>query len=337
MGIVRGDATDPDVIRACYEVRTAAHAADDPAGPPLTLRRITGWLAQPDEPTELWLAEGAAADAITGYYHLRLPDRENLELAWVSVWVRPASRRGGIGRALLRHAASRAAAHGRCALRGQTLQGSPGAAFAAEIGAAPGLVDARRVQPLAEIPAGRIAALRAQAERAAAGYSLVSWVGGTPDQYLAGCAEVVNAAADMPHDEGEEPEVWDAARIRELDETRKQRGRHVYSVAAVHDASGELTALTELEVDPDAPQWGNQLLTAVTRPHRGHRLGLLVKAAMLEWLAEAEPQLEWIQTGNAAVNGYMIAINAELGYRQIEPSAQSYEVAVAGLDAVATP
>ena len=36
---------------------------------------------------------------------------------------------------------------------------------------------------------------------------------------------------------------------------------------------------------PEAPSWGFQELTAVTRPHRGHRLGLLVKAAMLEWLA----------------------------------------------------
>jgi RimJ/RimL family protein N-acetyltransferase len=69
----------------------------------------------------------------------------------------------------------------------------------------------------------------------------------------------------------------------------------------------------------------------VTRPHRGHRLGLLVKAAMLEWLAEAEPQLERIVTGNAAVNQHMIAINQQLGYELLEPPGQSYEIAVADL------
>jgi len=69
----------------------------------------------------------------------------------------------------------------------------------------------------------------------------------------------------------------------------------------------------------------------VTRPHRGHRLGLLVKTAMLDWLAEAEPQLERIVTGNAAVNQHMIAINEELGYELLEPLGQSYEVPVADL------
>jgi hypothetical protein len=69
----------------------------------------------------------------------------------------------------------------------------------------------------------------------------------------------------------------------------------------------------------------------VTRQHRGHRLGLLVKTAMLEWLAVAEPRLERIVTGNAAVNQHMIAINEELGYELLEPLAQSYELPVAGL------
>ena len=46
-----------------------------------------------------------------------------------------------------------------------------------------------------------------------------------------------------------------------------------YTVAARHDGSGELEALTEISVDPADPGWGHQLFTAVTRKHRGHRLG----------------------------------------------------------------
>jgi RimJ/RimL family protein N-acetyltransferase len=68
----------------------------------------------------------------------------------------------------------------------------------------------------------------------------------------------------------------------------------------------------------------------VTREHRGHRLGLLVKTAMLEWLAVAESALERIVTGNAAVNRHMIAINEELGYELLGPQTQSYELPVAG-------
>jgi len=56
---------------------------------------------------------------------------------------------------------------------------------------------------------------------------------------------------------------------------------------------------------------------------------------MLEWLAEAEPRLERIVTGNAAANDHMISINEELGYELLRPLEQSQEVVVA--DVLATP
>jgi RimJ/RimL family protein N-acetyltransferase len=182
---------------------------------------------------------------------------------------------------------------------------------------------------LAKLPAGRIASLRAQAAAAAAGYSLARWDGRTPDEYLDRYAEVENAMADAPRDEGFEPMRWDAARVREMDQIRARTGRHVYTLVALDDASGEMAAVTAIETDPDNPQWGHQGLTAVVRKHRGHRLGMLVKAAMIEWLAEAEPRLERIVTGNAAVNHPMIAINEQLGYELLEPLAQLYEISVA--------
>jgi hypothetical protein len=52
---------------------------------------------------------------------------------------------------------------------------------------------------------------------------------------------------------------------------------------------------------------------------------------MLELLASAEPQLEYIETGNAASNEHMIAINEQLAYRVVEPGWRSYEMAVADM------
>jgi hypothetical protein len=69
----------------------------------------------------------------------------------------------------------------------------------------------------------------------------------------------------------------------------------------------------------------------VIRSHRGHRLGLLVKTAMLGLLAAAEPQLEWIATGNAATNKHMIAVNEQLGYKVVEPGWRFYEIPVANM------
>jgi GNAT superfamily N-acetyltransferase len=332
MRIVQGDASDRATTAACFEIVRAAGEVDDPDGPPWSLQRLRGWLQHPTDPTEIWIAVDETTGARQGWCCLRMPERENRDRVNATVEVLPSARRRGIGTALLRHAAGRAEAAGRSVLASEAFEGSAGAAFAARVGARAGLVEARRVQVLGRIPAGRIAQLRSQAAAAAAGYSLVRWDGRTPDEYLARCAEVENAMADAPHDAGQEHEVWDADRYRaQIDDLREARGRHVYTLAALHDASGEMAAVTAVEPDPDSPAWGHQQLTAVIRKHRGHRLGLLVKAAMLDWLAEAEPQLERIVTGNAAVNQHMIAINEQLGYELMEPSAQSWEIAVADL------
>jgi GNAT superfamily N-acetyltransferase len=332
MRIVRADPSDRETTAACFEIVRAADAVDDPDGPPWSLQRLRGWIEYPTDSIEIWMAVDETTGAHHGWCFRRLPERENRDRVNLSVDVLPSSRRRGIGTALLRHAAERAAAAGRSVLASESFQGSSGAAFAARIGATAGLVEARRVLALGQIPAGRITRLREQAARAAAGYSLVSWDGRTPDEYLARCAEVENAMGDAPHDPGEENEVWDADRYREqVDDLREKRGRHVYTLAALHDASGEMAAVTAVEADPDNPEWGHQQLTAVTRKHRGHRLGLLVKTAMLDWLATAEPQLERIVTGNAAVNQHMIAINEQLGYELLEPPTQSHEIPVADL------
>jgi GNAT superfamily N-acetyltransferase len=330
MRIVRGDPSDRATTQACFEAVRAAGETDDPLGPPWSLQRLRGWLEYPTDPAETWICADEATGAVAGWYYLVLPERENRDRAHLYLTVRPSSRRRGIGTALLRHAAERATAAGRSVLGSGTFQGTAGAAFAVRAGATAGLVEARRVQALGKIPAGQITALREQAAQAAAGYSLASWDGRTPDEYLASYAEVENAMADAPHDDGEENPVWDADRVREqIDDLRERQGRHIYTLAALHDASGEMAAVTAVEADPDNPEWGIQQITAVTRQHRGHRLGLLVKTAMLEWLAVAEPQLERIVTGNAATNQHMIAINAELGYELLEPLAQSYELPVA--------
>ena len=75
MGIVLWNRIDAAAIRACHQVTAAADAADDPFGPPTTLRRLRGWLAHPAEPSELWVAEGGPAGGIAGWYRLRLPDQ----------------------------------------------------------------------------------------------------------------------------------------------------------------------------------------------------------------------------------------------------------------------
>jgi RimJ/RimL family protein N-acetyltransferase len=63
------------------------------------------------------------------------------------------------------------------------------------------------------------------------------------------------------------------------------------------------------------PGWAWQADTAVSRDHRGHRLGLLLKIEMMRWLAEDRPDVKTIETWNNADNEFMIRVNEALGYR----------------------
>ncbi len=331
MRITRLDHADHDGIRACYDVWLAAHAVDDPLSAPLSLPVFRHWLARgwESEPSETWVAADEATGETVGWYRIVLPDLENRHRASGSPTVRPASRRRGAGTALLRHEVERARANGRTVLRGGALVGSAGDAFARQAGAEPGLVDARRMQDLRKIPPGLVASLRETAAEAAAGYSLESWTGPTPEEHLDRVAAGFNAMNDAPHSPDREDDIWDAQRVRERADAALREGcLRGYSIAAIAEPTGEMAGLTQVFVDPEYPEWGHQGLTAVTRPHRGHRLGLLIKAAMLEWLATEEPKLERIATDNAATNKYMIAVNETLGYELMKPDGQSFQLTV---------
>jgi RimJ/RimL family protein N-acetyltransferase len=331
MRIVAWDPADLTALAACHDAQRAAQQADDPFGPPKSARVLRTWLSEGWEgnPCQSWWAPGPADGTADGWYWLELPDRENRGRAVLVMVVHPRARRGQAPRELLRHAAQQAAASGRTVIETIAWQGSPAEAFWREAGATPSMLEARRVLDLRKFPPGHYAGMRDDAARAAAGYTLASWTGVTPDERLAGVADVLNAMNDAPHSEGVEDAAWDADRVRErADSTTRRMKVRAYSVAAMHDATGQMAALTQLEVDPDSPEWGHQGLTAVTRPHRGHRLGLLVKAAMLDWLGTCEPKVERIETGNASSNQHMIAVNEALGYEVFEPLWQWFELEV---------
>jgi GNAT superfamily N-acetyltransferase len=347
MRIMQWDESDQDILNGCYQVLVAAAAVDDPLGPPDPLSwvrmnltpskgsdRKETWVAVDDsaegDSAEGDAAGGGSAGRVLGFHSLRLTDRENRHAGFLMLAVHPEHRRQGIGTTLLRHAAQRAAADGRTVLGTETFEGGAGDGFARRMGAKAGVLEARRSLDVRAVPAGTVAELRAEAAAAAAGYSLASWIGPVPEDRLTGYAYVREAMNDAPSDfEGQR---WDAERVRTVVNPRIERaGNRRYTIVAIHDATGQTAAFTEIGVSPEVPEWGFQDNTGVARPHRGHRLGLLVKAAMIEWLTEKEPQMEKIVTWNAAINDHMISINERLGFEAFHPWVQDYEIPVAAV------
>jgi GNAT superfamily N-acetyltransferase len=308
---------DADTIRVLHDVHLVAHAVDDPDGPPWSAQAHAAQLSGPPlfEPKETWFVPApGSGDDVIAWYSVRFPDKENLSWAVLEMTVHPARRRQGLGTMLLRHAARRAADAGRTGLTGMIRHGSAGDAFATSAGATRGIDEIRRVLDLRKVPAGTWRQFREPPAKAAAGYCLECWEGPTPHDHVAGIADMFNTMNDAPRNQGEDPSFHDPERVRNDDRRVARLGGRRWVVAAFHEQTGEMAGYTELRVPPDMPGWGFQGNTAVARRHRGHRLGLLLKAEMLELLAVHEPGLERIATWNAAANPHMIAINEQLGF-----------------------
>ena len=303
-------------LRSCHAIVTASGQLDTPELPPRPFAGFASWWARGynGNPRQTWLAADDAGRP-AGCYLLELPDRENPELAQCVLAVEPGRRREGLGTELLSHCARQAQLAGRTRLTGEARDDSAGALFAAAAGATPGIAEVMRLLAMDHALAPRLPALCAEASAHSAGYSLQSWLGATPREHLTGLTALSAAMDDAPRDAGVEPEHFDADRIAQMEQIAIAAGQQLYSVAARHDPTGQLAAVTQVGTDRGTPGWAFQLLTAVLRSHRGHRLGLLVKLAMLDLLAEHEPGLRNILTGNAGANEHMIAINERLGFR----------------------
>jgi GNAT superfamily N-acetyltransferase len=273
------------------------------------------------------LTAGAPGGPIAGVALVDAPLRDNRHSAEaVSVMVLPEQRRHGVGRALVDHMARSLRADGRSVLNSivdlplGAGESHPSVGFARATGFEPTLGGNKRVLtvPLAPKRADEIRVL-ASTTRGADRYRVFTFRSPWPTEYTEDHCELARRmSTDEPAgDSDHEEEVWDAQRIEESDALfAAQRSEKLVAVAQ-HKESGHLVAFTELLLSPDRPGEAWQMATLVHPDHRGHRLGLTVKLANLEFLAAEAPSIRQVVTGNASVNGPMIAINEMLGFQVV--------------------
>lgn len=157
--------------------------------------------------------------------------------------------------------------------------------------------------------------LREAAIAASEGYRYVSWLAPTPDEWIDDYAWIKSRmSTDAPSGDAViDEEVWDAARLRRMEERNAASGMTMLVGAAQHIASGRLVAFTELVSFEQEGTPIDQNDTLVLSEHRGHRLGALVKT---ETLLRAREQFagDRIITGNAEENRPMLSINESMGF-----------------------
>jgi len=229
------------------------------------------------------------------YGTAKLPMRDNLSNAAVSMSVLPFQRRRGIGRALAKEILAFVRSEGREI--SHWLVGSPvgeessGCAFSRALGARSALSRLRRELDLTVGGESELDTLvTTRIDGWDSDYEVVTWVDRVPDDFLEGVAQLVGrmSTATPSGDLSWEPEVWDAARWREKENDALLSGRRRLAAGAV-DRSGHLVAFTDIGVWVQEPIVAEQWNTIVDPVHRGHRLGLAVKIANLRNLRREVP------------------------------------------------
>ncbi len=152
-------------------------------------------------------------------------------------------------------------------------------------------------------------------EAGPADLELVHWARRCPEEWIDAVVATANAMKDAPTDDLEMADtVVDAAMVRAEIEARAALGLEYQGVLAV-TPDGEAAGTTEVFVNRHRPAASWQWSTVVLPAHRGRRIGRWVKAAMWQRLRATEPEVTGLQTGNAASNAHMLAINTEMGFQ----------------------
>jgi GNAT superfamily N-acetyltransferase len=316
MEIHRFGPDDADRLQHYVDVMNAAASLDSPWQHPQTVtgaggRFRYGWDGEVETPY-VGLEDGVPVAA----GRIGTSDYDNLHLAWVGVEVHPEHRRRGLGTALLEALVAEAGARGRTSVGIDGWDAESTRGFADRHGFEQKSAAVRRRQRPAELDWAEIERLHKEAETAASAYDVVRRVGRTPDDELEELAVMASAINDAPTDDLDiEDEVFTGERMRGYETSQLARGHRMYRTFARHRETGELAGQTVVVVDGERPHLAEQHDTSVVAAHRGHRLGLLLKADMNLWLRDEEPQVAEISTWNAESNDFMIGVNEAIGYR----------------------
>ncbi|WP_052433391.1 N-acetyltransferase [Streptacidiphilus carbonis] len=320
--IVRLAEADPGdaEIAGWHRVRAAAAAEAGSDAPDRDLAATAAVLRdpRPSEPVVRWLAWDG--DTAVGLAWVRLHQAEGRRHVANFRIALPDGRHGeGIAEALLDEVRAVALADGRSRLLAGVAVDSAGEGFLVDAGFTLGADFQRMRLRVADCDRE---GLRATVKAASEGYSLVRWQGVPPGDLIGPFAVTREAMNDMPVNTLDLGRIsWDEDRVRANVRDAATRGRTLLTVAALglDEGGAEVVAgFSEIVLEGGGSSGARQSDTVVLREHRGRGLGLWVKAAMLEWLIGAHPEIEEVVTECLVTNTHMIAINEQLGFRSVQ-------------------
>ncbi|HSU74931.1 MAG TPA: GNAT family N-acetyltransferase [Terrabacter sp.] len=256
-------------------------------------------------------------DRVVGALEVQLPLVDNPDAAMLWLSVRAGARGRGIGSALLAEAERIGADHDRSLFFAETEWAEGGSDASEPFATGRGFVVAMTVlRSEMVLPADRAALGALVQGPGAEDYALEGYVDDMPEDWLEDRAVLQQRmSTDAPADDlALEEEAWDAQRLLEQQQRLRSAGRRILESVARHVPSGRIVGFTQVSVSASEPTLGYQQDTLVLTEHRGHGLGLRLKAATALRIMEELPEVTAVRTWNAASNEHMLAVNRRLGY-----------------------
>ncbi len=312
------DVRDDAALREFYDVECTAHGVDRPHAVLRTFPQLVQMAQRPSPYYRRIMLAVRESGRIIGTADVGLALQDNLHLAQLEVRVLPEARRRGIGTALHAEVLRHGREHGRTTFLGEAFEPasrepSPSLLFASAVGYEE---VHREDHHLLELPLPD--RLLGSLPAGAPGYDIVTWRDRAPDDLVESYAAMLTQmAVDAPSGGVDhEPVTIDVARVRE-GEKRTARAYLDIVAAARRTADGVLGGYTLVHLAHGA-DYVVQDDTLVMPDHRGHGLGLALKAAVLRNLASEHPERRVIHTWNAVDNAPMQRINRTLGFHPVE-------------------
>jgi GNAT superfamily N-acetyltransferase len=315
---------DDAEMHAVYEALRSAELAGREDRPYWSEPEFAAVFRNPIPGTVWRLLAAFDGDQALGVSILELPQLDNVDKAYAHYGVAPAVRGRGVGAALDDAARQIAQSASRSTMITEThvpfdrRDDHPNRRWAESRGYRVANVEIARVLEL-PIDEAQLDAWSAHAAQRHADYRIETHADDIPEKLLPSFLSLYGLLAlEAPTGDIDfEAEVMTEDAFRERQRVSAELGRRVYFTLAV-DRGGDVVAYTTLGVPaddlPNVYQWG----TLVHPQHRGHRLGLAVKAQNLRAVQSAHPDRRRVWTTNSEVNAAMVGINETMGFRPVE-------------------